>query len=109
MMSDYPLVVALGGYLIAINFVTFYAFWWDKQAAIDSAWRVPEDKLILLALIGGIVGAKLGQRVWRHKTRKEPFRTVLNLVIVLQMILLSMIAFPDTWNVVFDWVAKTVN
>lgn len=109
MISDYPLVVALGGYLIAINFVTFYAFWVDKQAAMDGGWRLSEGFLISLALFGGIVGAKLGQRVWRHKTRKQPFRTVLNAVIIIHLIGLGLLILPSARNAIFEWVTWSLN
>lgn len=33
------------------------------------AWRVPEKTLFLLPLLGGSVGALLGMRVFRHKTK----------------------------------------
>jgi uncharacterized membrane protein YsdA (DUF1294 family) len=42
---------------------------------------VRESTLLLAALFGGL-GAWLGQHLLRHKTRKEPFRTRLGVVIV---------------------------
>ena len=41
---------------------------------------MPEKTLLLLALLGGWPLAKLAQRRFRHKTRKQPFATLLNLV-----------------------------
>lgn len=36
----------------------------------------------MLALLGGWAGAKLAQGRFRHKTRKEPFRSLLNLSVL---------------------------
>ncbi len=44
-----------------------------------------ETTLLLAALFGG-VGAWMGQHLLRHKTRKEPFRTQLGVVIVVHLI-----------------------
>jgi uncharacterized membrane protein YsdA (DUF1294 family) len=48
----------------------------DKAAAGSGRWRTPESTLHVVALFGGWPGALLAQRIYRHKTRKQPFRTV---------------------------------
>lgn len=60
---------ALAVWLIAINLVTFAVYGADKRRARRGAWRVPEKTLFLLSLLGGSVGALLGMRVFRHKTK----------------------------------------
>lgn len=60
---------ALAVWLIAINLVTFAVYGTDKRRARRGAWRVPEKTLFLLPLLGGSVGALLGMRVFRHKTK----------------------------------------
>lgn len=60
---------ALAVWLIAINLVTFAVYGADKRRARRGAWRVPENTLFLLPLLGGSVGALLGMRVFRHKTK----------------------------------------
>jgi uncharacterized membrane protein YsdA (DUF1294 family) len=74
--------------ILLINALTFCVFWWDKDAARKGQWRVPESRLLWLALIGGSLGAVLAQRLLRHKTRKEPFRTQLMLICALHVIAL---------------------
>lgn len=69
-----PLLVL---HLVAINALAFGAFWLDKRRAREGRWRTPEKTLLTIALLGGGLGAVCGQQVFRHKTRKEPFRTVL--------------------------------
>ena len=60
-------------YLIAVNFLAFAAFGWDKAQAERGGWRVRESTLVLLASVGGIVGALAGRTLFRHKTRKPGF------------------------------------
>lgn len=69
--------------IVLINIVTFCLFWWDKDAARTGDWRVPESRLLGLALFGGSLGAVAAQKILRHKTRKEPFRTRLLLIVAL--------------------------
>ena len=80
---------ALSLYLAAINLLTFAAFWSDKRAAVRREWRIPERRLLLMAALGGWVGALGGQHLLRHKTRKEPFRTLLYAIIVAELVALA--------------------
>jgi uncharacterized membrane protein YsdA (DUF1294 family)/cold shock CspA family protein len=48
----------------------------DKSAARRGAWRIPESNLHVVAVLGGWPGALVAQRLYRHKTTKEPFRTI---------------------------------
>jgi uncharacterized membrane protein YsdA (DUF1294 family) len=75
----------VGLYLLAINLVTFAVFASDKQRAIDGGRRVPEATLLQLAAVGGTTGAFAAQKILRHKTRKEPFRTLLWLIAFVQV------------------------
>jgi uncharacterized membrane protein YsdA (DUF1294 family) len=67
--------VLLGVYAV-MSLITFVTYGADKSAAARGAWRVPESTLHLLALAGGWPGALLGQQVFRHKTRKQPFYAI---------------------------------
>lgn len=62
-----------------------WSFWNDKQRAVHGARRIPERDLLQIALIGGSPGALLARRLFRHKTRKEPFSTYLLLIAVVQL------------------------
>jgi len=88
-----PLAFA-AAYLVTLNLATFGLFWWDKRCAIRRRWRVPESTLLTLCLVGGAFGAKTGQGVFRHKTRKEPFRSSLNAIMVLHLAFLSALVLP---------------
>lgn len=70
-----------GAGFVLINMLTWLAFQWDKQQARRGAWRAPEMRLLALALFGGWPAAKLAQRRFRHKTRKQPFAGLLDVIV----------------------------
>jgi len=79
------------GYLSAVgimSIVTFAAYGIDKRRAVNQQKRVPERKLHLFALVGGWPGAWLGQRVFRHKTKKLLFQMVFWLIVTLHIVLI---------------------
>jgi uncharacterized membrane protein YsdA (DUF1294 family) len=71
--------------LVLVNLWTMLRFWQDKQRAQAGEKRIPESDLLGLALIGGSPGAMLARKLFRHKTRKEPFSTHLLVIIALQV------------------------
>jgi uncharacterized membrane protein YsdA (DUF1294 family) len=75
------------GYLALVNATAFAAFGWDKRCAMTGDRRIPERTLLGLAMIGGSLGAVAAQQMFRHKTRKEPFRTVLWLILAGQTVI----------------------
>lgn len=77
-------VTAIIGFAL-INLWTMLRFWQDKQRALASERRFSEADLLWLALIGGSPAALLSRRLFRHKTRKEPFSTYLFIIIALQI------------------------
>ena len=60
-------------YIIFVNIVTFIIYGIDKYKAKKHKWRISENMLIGLALIGGFVGALAGMQVFRHKTKHVKF------------------------------------
>ena len=81
-MSGLNTLILMGafGLLCAVNILTFLAFRHDKNCAIRNDTRIPESNLLAFAFFGGWFGAKMAQKGYRHKTRKELFRTILNFV-----------------------------
>lgn len=55
------------------NLVAFATYGLDKFQAAANGSRIPEARLLSLALVGGL-GAMAASSVFRHKTRKQPFR-----------------------------------
>ena len=71
------------GALLGLQLVTAWMYAHDKSAARAGAWRVSENQLHLLSLLGGWPAAWWAQQNLRHKTSKASFRTVYWLTIVL--------------------------
>ena len=82
--------------LFALNLITFIIYGIDKFKAKKAKWRISEATLLLLAVIGGSIGAWLGLHVWRHKTQHKKFFIGIPLILTLQVIttvyILSLIA-----------------
>lgn len=66
--------VLFGGYLV-MSALTLLAYAFDKSAARNNRWRTQESTLHMLALAGGWPGALLAQRLFRHKSKKQAFRS----------------------------------
>lgn len=71
-------------YLLIINLVAFVCYGVDKLMAKRNARRISELALLLLALLGGSVGAWLGMQVWRHKTKHAMFSVGVPVMLLLQ-------------------------
>ncbi len=80
-------------YLIVINIISFIAMYVDKKKARYGKWRIPEQSLLILALIGGSIGAIVGIYTFRHKTKKMRFTVGFPVILVLQIVLIFLI-----WN-----------
>ncbi len=77
----WPLWAALG----VMNVVTFLVYAYDKHIARQNRGkrRVPERTLILLAFLGGCIGAALGMSVCRHKTKHTKFLVLVPISVIL--------------------------
>ena len=82
-----PLHWALVGYLALVNLIAFTVYGADKRRARKDRRRVPEKTLFLLAIIGGSLGAFLGMRLFRHKTRHWYFVWGIPAIMALQIAL----------------------
>ena len=79
---------ALLYYLIFINVVTFLVYGIDKWKAKQGSWRISEATLLILAVIGGSIGALLGMKVWHHKTMHKKFKYGVTLILLAHIALL---------------------
>ncbi|MBQ3770284.1 MAG: DUF1294 domain-containing protein [Prevotella sp.] len=82
---------ALLYYLIVITIVTFLVYGIDKWKAKQGSWRISEATLLILAVIGGSIGALLGMKVWHHKTMHKKFKYGLPLILLAQIALIYLI------------------
>ena len=60
-------------YVVFINAWAFTMYGIDKYKAKHGLGRIPEAALLLVAAVGGSVGAWCGMQVFHHKTRKPKF------------------------------------
>lgn len=80
-------------YLLAINGITFFTYGIDKWKAKRSKWRIPESTLLVMAVIGGSVGAWLGMKVWHHKTLHKKFKYGVPAIFFIQVALVGYVIF----------------
>ena len=78
-------MIFLQYYLILINVITFIVYGIDKLKSKRGKWRIPESTLLLLAIIGGSIGAWCGLKVWHHKTQHKKFKYGIPVIIIIQL------------------------
>ena len=71
-------------YLLVINLTAFAAYGLDKKKAEKDRWRIPEATLVMLAVLGGSIGALAGMLAFHHKTKKPKFVIGIPLILLLQ-------------------------
>ena len=76
-------------YLLAINAVAFILYGIDKYKAKKAKWRIPEATLLLLAVLGGSIGAWMGMKVWHHKTMHKKFKYGIPAILLIQIALMA--------------------
>ena len=79
----------LAYYLLVINAVTFIVYGIDKYKAKKAKWRISEATLLLLAVLGGSIGARMGMKVWRHKTMHKKFKYGIPAILLIQIALMT--------------------
>jgi uncharacterized membrane protein YsdA (DUF1294 family) len=62
-------------FLVILNTISLLFFGVDKLKSVRGSWRIPELRLLLVALLGPF-GAYAGMLLFRHKTRKAKFLLV---------------------------------
>ena len=75
------------GYLLAVNIATVFLYGIDKYKAKKGRWRISEATLLVMAVIGGSIGAWAGMRLWHHKTMHKKFKYGIPIIIILQVAL----------------------
>ena len=88
-MSINTLHSCLAYYLLGINAFTFIVYGIDKYKAKKARWRIPEATLLLLAVLGGSIGAWMGMKVWHHKTKHKKFKYGIPAILLIQIALMT--------------------
>ena len=79
----------LAYYFLAINAVAFIVYGIDKYKAKKAKWRISETTLLLLAVLGGSIGAWMGMKVWHHKTMHKKFKYGIPAILLIQIALMA--------------------
>ncbi|HRH76099.1 MAG TPA: DUF1294 domain-containing protein [Cellvibrionaceae bacterium] len=101
-------VLVAGGFLSVwvllvygvLSTMTYGLYAWDKNAAVQGNWRIAENNMQLIALLGGWPGALIAQQQLRHKSKKFSFKCVLWASIVINLALFA--AFSGRLFVAFS-------
>jgi uncharacterized membrane protein YsdA (DUF1294 family) len=73
-----------GWYLLA-SIVAFIFYGLDKHKARTDQWRIRENTLHLIELLGGWPGALIAQRYFHHKWKKTKFLVVFYAIVALHI------------------------
>lgn len=76
----------VAGLYLGASLVCFIVYAMDKSAANADRWRVREDTLLTLGLVGGWPGAIVAQQVLRHKSNKASFRAKFWVTVVVNVL-----------------------
>ncbi len=79
--------------LIGMNVLSFALFGIDKYKAKHKMWRIPEKTLLLCAALGAGLGALIGMRYFRHKTKVLAFKVLVPVILTVQILLLLFAIF----------------
>ena len=78
-------------YLLIINASGFLYMLIDKYRAKKNLWRIPEARLMGIALLGGSLGVLAGMYLARHKTKHPKFFIGIPLILAVQVVLVALL------------------
>ena len=67
-MEKYYMIV-YGAFIFIMSLIAFILYGVDKRKAKKELWRIPEAVLLNFGFFGGAIGALLGMKMFRHKTK----------------------------------------
>ncbi len=80
-------------YYVILGLITLILFAKDKYASKNGVWRIPEVTLYIFSLFGGWTGGVIGQKAFRHKTQKQPFKTFYLITIGFNLLMLTLLLY----------------
>lgn len=92
--ANWPLPLWIVAVYALASLACFILYALDKSAAKRGSWRVPENTLHLLAVLGGWPGAICAQQLLRHKTQKASFRAVFWVTVVVNVLVFAVVTTP---------------
>lgn len=74
-------------YLILMNIIGFILILVDKIKACKNKWRIKENTLLFISIIGGGIGELISMLIFHHKTKKNKFIIFIPPLILIQIII----------------------
>ncbi len=84
-------------YLILVNALSFLLMLVDKYKAQNGLWRIPENILLIVAVIGGSFGCFAGMKLCRHKTKHLRFHIGVPIMMVVHSLIIWDLAQHLPW------------
>ena len=75
-------------YITLLNLLGLTLMYIDKIKAINNEWRISENTLMLVSILGGSVGSYLGMKLFRHKTKHVKFSIGVPVIIFIQLFII---------------------
>ena len=80
-------------YFLVVNVLAIILCVYDKYAAKKRLWRISENALITVSILGGAIMMLLCMYLIRHKTKHKKFMVGLPVILVLQTIFFLLMRF----------------
>ena len=77
--------------IIGINLLSFILMGIDKLKAIKNTYRISENTLLLISILGGGIGTLSGMILFHHKTKKLKFQILVPISILINIYLYYLI------------------
>ena len=80
-------------YITLINLLGLTLMYIDKIRAINKKWRISENTLMLVSILGGSIGSYFGLKLFRHKTKHIKFSIGIPIIIIIQIFIIT--SYPN--------------
>ena len=77
--------------ILGINIFSFILMGIDKYKAIKNNYRISENTLLLISILGGGIGSLLGMILFHHKTKKLKFQILVPISILINIYLYQLL------------------
>ncbi len=91
-LTSWQVVLAV----VMLNLSAFAAMAIDRRRTWYGQRRVGKSVILGLSALGGSLGTKLAQRLFRHMQLRQPFASTLNLIMIAQIVAVSGLAFVSS-------------
>lgn len=88
MKTEYLIILV---YLIIINIIAAVFTIQDKKFAKKHQWRISENTLMIISLLGGSPAMYLTMKIIRHKTRHPKFMIGIPVILITEIILIFLL------------------